>query len=54
MQPASITKIMTAVLTVENAKMSDIVTINNDMAEAIMALEDDASCVASKKVKHCM
>ncbi len=49
MQPASITKIMTAVLTVENAKMSDIVTIDNDMAEAIMALEDDAKLCGFQK-----
>lgn len=49
MQPASITKIMTAILAIENCGMNDIVTINNQMAVEIMKLDDASMCGFQKK-----
>ncbi|MBN2879261.1 MAG: D-alanyl-D-alanine carboxypeptidase [Clostridia bacterium] len=44
MEPASITKIMTAILGIENSNMSDIVTIDNTMAEIIVTLDGASKC----------
>jgi len=44
MYPASITKIMTAILAIENSDLTDIVYIDNTMAEIIMTFEDAAMC----------
>lgn len=44
MYPASITKIMTAILAIENSNMTDIVNIDNTMAEITMNLKDAAMC----------
>lgn len=44
MYPASITKIMTAILAIENSDLTDIVYIDNTMAEIIMTFNDAAMC----------
>lgn len=44
MYPASITKIMTAILAIENSDLTDIVYIDNTMAEIIMTFDDAAMC----------
>ncbi len=44
MYPASITKIMTAILAIENSNMADIVTIDNTMAELVNELDDAKLC----------
>lgn len=44
MEPASITKVMTAILAIENGNLSDIVSIDNSMAEIIMTLDDASMC----------
>lgn len=44
MYPASITKIMTAILAIENSDLTDIVYIDNTMAEIIMTFQDAAMC----------
>jgi len=44
MYPASITKIMTAILAIEHSNMTDIVTIDNTMAEYITSLDGAANC----------
>ena len=40
-EPASMTKVMTILLALERLEMTDIVTINHDMAEAIKAITED-------------
>ena len=44
MEPASITKMMTALLAIENSNLTDIVTIDNTMAEIIVTLKDATKC----------
>ncbi|MEX1376720.1 MAG: D-alanyl-D-alanine carboxypeptidase family protein [Eubacteriales bacterium] len=43
-EPASITKIMTALLAIENSNLTDIITIDNTMAELIMGLDGASLC----------
>ena len=40
-EPASMTKVMTILLALERLEMTDMVTINHDMADAIKAITDD-------------
>lgn len=43
MHPASITKIMTCLLTIENAELTDMVTVDGAIAERIRQLDPDSS-----------
>lgn len=52
MWPASITKIMSALIAIENTNLSDIVTIDNEIAEEMAKISDQGAAMCGFQLKE--